>query len=288
MKADETVPAPPRRNAAGLGRDIEVLEVLGRTESLQSGGLGVVRIAEIVGREKTVMSRTLATLADAGLVSRDAESLAYRLGPRLFALAARTAEAVLVKEARPYLRRIARHTGETSHLSVLRGGNVLTLISELSPYEFRTAGWEGVTTAAWRTPSGRVLLSDWEDDELAAWYEQHGRDQGMVGPGRSDGSSARFTVLESPPPEALVVHDLDSLRAEIERIRQQGYAISDEELEVGVVAASAPVTDFTGRIIAAINVSAPKARIPKQLKDLGEFVAKAAQPLSGHLGAQRA
>ncbi|GAA5036392.1 IclR family transcriptional regulator [Terrabacter aeriphilus] len=276
-------PRPPRRNSSGLARDIEVLEVLGLPEAFP-GGLGVVRIAELAGREKTVVSRTLATLADAGLVSRDAETLTYRLGPRLFALAARTSEAVLVREARPYLRRIARHTGETTHLSVLRGGNVLTLVSELSPYEFRTAGWEGVTTAAWRTPSGRVLLSDWEDEELASWYALHGHDQPMVGPGRSDVSPSAFAVLDAPAPEQVVVHDLLDLRAEIDRIRQRGYAISDEELEVGVVAASAPVTDFTGRVVAAVNISAPKARMPGSLEAIGEFVARATEPLSAHLG----
>lgn len=282
MPKDKTT--APRRNSSGLGRDIEVLEALGQPEAFRNGGLGVVRIAEITGREKTVISRTLATLAGAGLVSRDPETLTYRLGPRLFALAARTAEAVLVRESRPYLRRIARHTGETTHLSVLRGGNVLTLVSELSPYEFRTAGWEGVTTAAWRTPSGRVLLSDWDDEELAAWYEQHGNDRPMVGPGRTDLVSSAFTVLDAPPPEQVVVHDLSDLRAEIALVRQRGYAISDEELEVGVVAASAPVTDFTGRVIAAVNVSAPKARMPESLDTIGKFVAKATEPLSAHLG----
>ncbi|HET7397065.1 MAG TPA: IclR family transcriptional regulator [Intrasporangium sp.] len=277
-------PTASRRNTSGLARDIEVLEALGLPEAVQAGGLGVVRIAEITGREKTVISRTLATLADAGVLARNAETLSYRLGPRLFALAARTAESTLVAEARPYLRRIARHTGETSHLSVLRGGNVLTLVSELSPHQFRTAGWEGVTTAAWRTPSGRVLLSDWDDEDLAAWYAQHGQDRPTVGPGRSDVSGSRFAVLDTPSEGSAQVRSLDDLRAQIARIRETGYAISDEELEVGVVAASAPVTDFTGRIIAAVNVSAPKARIPGRLDALGQFVAKAARPLSAHLG----
>lgn len=276
--------ATPRRNSSGLSRDIEVLEVLGLPEAVAGGGLGVLRIATLTGREKTVISRTLATLADAGVITRDPDTLAYRLGPRLFSLAARTAEAALVAEARPYLRRIARHTGETAHLSVLRGGNVLTLVSELSHFEVRTAGWEGVTTAAWRTPSGRVLLSDWDDDELTAWYAQHGHDHPLVGPGRSDPLSARFSVLQTPSEGSLVVHTLDDLRAETARIRTAGYAISDGELEVGVVAASAPVTNFTGSIVAALNVSAPKARISGRLNELAEFVAKAARPLSARLG----
>ena len=276
--------ATPRRNSAGLSRDLEILETLGLPEATHAGGLGVTRIAELTGRDKAVISRTLATLADAGILARDPERLTYRIGPRLYALAARTREASLVAQARPYLRRIAQHTGETAHLSVLSGGNVLTLVSELSPREFRTAGWEGITTAAWRTPSGRVLLSDWEDDELTQWYIQHGHDQPTLGPGPTDPTPPRFTILDSPPARSVTVHNLNDLRAEITRIRTTGYAVSDEELEVGVVAASAPVTDFTNRIIGALNVSAPKARIPGPLNRLGEFVAKAADQLSTQLG----
>lgn len=277
--------ATPRRNSAGLSRDLEILETLGQPEATHAGGLGVTRLAEITGRDKAVISRTLGTLAEAGILSRDAERLTYRIGPRLYALAARTREASLVAQARPHLRRLARHTSETAHLSVLSGGNVLTLVSELSPREFRTAGWEGLTTAAWCTPSGRVLLSDWDDEELTDWYTQHGHDQPTVGPGRADPTPPRFTVLDTPPARSMTVRNLGELREAITRIRATGYATSDEELEVSVVAASAPVTDFTGRIIAALNISGPKARIPGTLDRLGELVAKAAHQLSTNLGA---
>ena len=279
-------PAPQvsRRNASGLARDIEVLELLGGSEAAQAG-LGVSRIAQLSGRDKAVISRTLATLADAGVVDRDPVTLNYRLGSRVFALAARTMEATLVSECRTHLRRIAASTRETSHLCVLRGGNVLTVLSELSPHEFRTTGWEGVTTAAWRTPSGRALISDWDRGSLAAWYAEHGHDNLLVGPADPLISSAGFAVLEAPPEDKTVVWDFESLLAELQRIRDRGYATLDEEIERGVVGASAPVRDFTGRIVAAINVSAPKSRIGGQLDKLGAYVAHAAKELSLHLGA---
>jgi DNA-binding IclR family transcriptional regulator len=273
----------PRRNASGLVRDLEILELLSGTEGV-SDGLGVLRIAELTGRDKAVISRSLATLADAGVLTRDASTLTYHLGSRLYALAARTAESTLVREARPYLRRIARHTRETTHLSVLRGNNVLTLISELSPHEVRTAAWEGVTTAAWRTPSGRVLISDWDEDALVDWYAEHGHDQALVDSVPAVAAS-RFTVLDLPQPGASSFQDLAGMRAEIVCIRRQGFALSDEELEAGVVAASAPVLDFTGRVVAAVNISAPKARVGDRLEKLGIYVAQAAIPLSRHLGA---
>ena len=272
-----------RRNSAGLARDLELLEALGSTEAGQSGGLGVVRIAQLTGRDKGVVSRALATLADAELVERN-EDMTYRLGAGLYALAARTAHATLIGQARPYLRSVAQRTRETTHLCVLSGGNVLTVMSELSPHEFGTTGWAGVTTAAWRTPSGRVLLSDWDDDSLAFWYAEHGKDAAIVGQSEPTIAAAGFSILDSPDEDKIVVRDLDSLRAELARIRQRGYATLDEELERGVVGASAPVRDFAGRVVAALNVSAPKSRISDRLDSLGGYVARAAERLSGHIG----
>jgi len=277
-----------RRNSSGLGRDIEIIELLGSDEAVAEGGLGVMRIAQLTGRDKAVISRTMATLADAELVVRDETTMNYRLGSRLFAIAARTTEASLVSRARPHLRNIAQSTRETTHLCVLRGGNVLTVLSELSPHEFRTTGWEGVTTAAWRTPSGRVLISDWDRASLMRWYQEHGRDQPLVGPLNPAMAAAGFAVLETPPENKAIVRDLDSLLTELQRIRERGYATLDEELELGVVGASAPITDFTGHIVAAINVSAPKSRIGGQLDRLGAYVAQAARELSISLGSPAA
>lgn len=274
----------PRRNSSGLARDIEILELLGGAEAMRSGGLGVIQIAQLTGRDKAVVSRTLATLADALLLERDPNTLNYRLGSRIYALAARTTESRLVAESRAQLKRIAQFTRETSHLCVLRGGNVLTILSELSPHEFRATGWEGVTTAAWRTPSGRVLLSDWDLASLQRWYTEHGSDRPIVGPTDPIMAAADFAVLSAPPPEKAVVTDFDSLVAELSVIRSRGYALLDEELEIGVVGASAPVRDLSGRIIAAINVSAPKGRIDDRLDSLGRYVAAAATELSKQLG----
>ncbi len=120
---------------------------------------------------------------------------------------------------------------------------------------------------------------------LARWYEDHGQDRPLVG--RFDQSDPSvFPVLDAPPPGNAPVTDLASLLTELDRIREQGYALSDEELEFGVVAASAPITDFTGRIVAAVNVSAPKARIGQRLDALGVFVSRAAR--SSRRGWERA
>src|SRR3954449_2436045 len=89
-----------------LGRMIDILTALGEPESTRDGGLGVVRVAQLVGREKSQVSRALRTLADAGLVERDAATRAYRLGWRLFALAARVGDQRLLALAPAAPRRV--------------------------------------------------------------------------------------------------------------------------------------------------------------------------------------
>lgn len=279
-------PPSPRRNSSGLRRDLQLLELLGSPESESSGGLGVLRIAELTGRDKGQVSRTLATLAEAGLVVRDRQSLSYRLGYQLYALAARTLESRLVRDSAPFLRKVVTATHETAHLCVLRGDNVLTLTSELSEYAFRGMGWEGVSVAAWRTSSGRVLISDWRQDDLRSWYERHGHDHLVTSPvspllQRADASAE--PVIEGTP----LITDFPGLLREVHRIRTRGFATVDEEFEIGVVGASAPVYDFRGSIVAAINVSARKTRVGSHLDEVGAFVAKIADELSAHLGAMR-
>jgi DNA-binding IclR family transcriptional regulator len=275
-----------RRNVSGLIRDLEVLEVLGSREAIDSVGLGVNRVAELSARDKGQISRTLATLADSGFVERDRESGKYSLGYQIYALAAKTSEANLVKQASKYLKQVVGLTHETAHLCVLRGGNVLTLKSELSPSAFRGVGWEGVSVAAAPTSSGRALLSDWSEPEVRRWYADHAGDTLVV---RSEnalppGIAAMNSVDNPIPLIKSKVRNLEDLLNELTVVRRQGYALVDEEFEPGLVGASAPIRDATGLIVAVINVSAPKTRIGPHLRQVGEIVKQVSAAASAQLG----
>ena len=275
-----------RRNSAGLSRDLEVLEVLGTPEALRYHGLGVNRVAELTARDKGQISRTLATLADAGFVQRDRSTGRYRLGFQLYALASRTTEARLVEESARFLRKVVNLTHETTHLCVLRGGNVLTLKSEMSNHAFRGVGCEGVSVAALKTSSGRALISDWSEGEVAEWYAEHAGDSTIIRPTIGAPVTLPISAEEAKADASFArIRSLDALLVELERIRTQGYATVDEEFEFGLVGASAAIRDQSNRIIGVINVSAPKNRIGPQLDQVGEIVRKIAAEFSTHLGA---
>lgn len=279
---------PARRNSSGLRRDLELLEILGSPEAVAASGLGVSKVAEIAGRDKAQVSRTLATLAEAGLVNRDPESLLYTLGYGLYALAARTAEARMVSASAPYLKRVSAATHETTHLCVLRGGTVLTLKSEMSNHTYRALGWEGVSVDAWGTSSGRVLVSDWDAVALKDWYDTHAAKVAA----QEDSAQPDLSplALEAGPgqvvgPRRSKIQTFDDLCEEIALIRRRGYAVVDEEFELGVVGVSAPVYDFKQRVVAAFNVSAPKQRFGRHLEQAGALAAKVAMEFSATLGA---
>ena len=153
---------------SGLARGLAVLQALAGPEAASRGGLGVVRLAELIGSDKSQTSRTLATLAEHGLVERDPDTLSYRIGWQVFALAARAGEPRLLASAPRLLRELVHDLGESAHLSVREGASVLTLLSESPASAICAPGLVGALTPLATTSAGRALAFDLADDELAA------------------------------------------------------------------------------------------------------------------------
>jgi IclR family KDG regulon transcriptional repressor len=231
---------------AALVRGLDVLLALADDPAARDG-LGVVALAELVGGDKSQLSRTLQTLEEHGFVEREAETLAYRLGWRLFAVAARVGESQLLAAAPPVLRSLVRDLGESVHLSVRQGDQVLTLLSESPTATLHAPGRVGGLTPLASTSAGRALAFDLDAAEL----KQLG---------------------------------LGSYSAEIAAARSLGYAIVREEFEPGLVAAAAPIRDAAGRIVAALNVSAPRFRFDDRLEEAAARVLEAAGVLSAAIG----
>lgn len=245
-------------HVGSLGRALTLLAALGSDEALAAGGKGVAELAVIIGRDKSQVSRMLATLAEAGFAERDPRTRRYRLGWRLFALAARSGDRRLINVAQPVLTRLVQETGESSHLSVLRGNSVLTLLTESPAHAVQAVSRVGRMVPAISTSSGRALLFDHDREQLAA----------VLGP-----APWQTSAVGAP-------RDVDQLLQRIREARSCGYARVEEESEPGLVAVGAPVRDDAGRIVAAVNISAPKFRLGTRLAATGDTVAEAAALVS--------
>lgn len=244
-----------------LRRGVAILDALADGVA-DRDGLGVTRIAELIGRDKSQVSRTLRILDEQGLVERDPVTLRYRLGWKIFALAAHAADRRLLAEAAPHLRRVVDALGERAHLSVLRGAEVVTVSSESPLHAIQTVGWVGRSVPVHCTASGRALLLDAEPARVAELLAE------AVFDGRAPNSP----------------RDADDVLRRITAARGRGYAVADEEFEPGLVAVAAPVRDFRGAIVAALNVSAPKFRFARRIDEAGATVLAAADELSAALG----
>ena len=96
------------------------------------------------------------------------ETLQYRLGWRFFALAAGAGEQRLLSVAPALLDRLVEDVGETAHLSVLQGVEVLTVLSKSPPHAVKADGWAGRTVPIYCTSSGRALLFDHDSQALSS------------------------------------------------------------------------------------------------------------------------
>jgi DNA-binding IclR family transcriptional regulator len=124
---------------------------------------------------------------------------------------------------------------------------VLTILSESPPATLHAPARIGGLTPIATTSAGRVLASDLDDTELAAL-------------------------------------GLEVAKEAIGKARRQGFAIVREEFEPGLVAAAAPIRDGSGRVIAAINVSAPRFRFDDRLDEAARVLITAAAALSRAIG----
>lgn len=249
-------------DATSLRRGLALLRAIEEEEALGAGPPGVTRLAALIGCDKSQVSRSLKILAEHGLVDRNAETLGYRLGWRLLAMAGRSSRSGLLAAAEPVLKRLVRETGERAHLSVLSGTAVLTVLSEGSAHAVQAAGWVGRSVPLHSTSAGRALLLDHTQEEVAELVA---------------GLSFGGATAKAP-------RNARQLSERIAAARTRGFALVDEEFEAGLVAVAAPVRDFGGRIVAALNVSAPRFRFSTKLPRAGKQVKVAADELSASLG----
>lgn len=232
--------------------------------SLQKPERGVSELSRELGLHKSTVSRLMRTLEHGGLLARNPDTERYRLGVDLIGLASQVVSYMDVREvARPLLRELAEACQETVNLSVLDGGRVVNL-EQFVPQSrrIRNVGRVGRRMYVHCTAAGKVFLAYRSPDIV---------DRLLSRP------LARFTPR--------TVTDPEKLRAEADKVRRQGYAIVQEELEEGLNVVAAPVRDHTGQVVAAVSVAGPVFRVTSDLlPELARQVVEVSSEISQQLG----
>ena len=238
-------------------------ETADHRDSADFAGLSGAEVARDLGVHRSTALRLLGTLERHALVERDGRSAKYRLGRRLPQLArVVTGELDLRHVARPVCEALAASTGETVTLDVLDGDEIVPIEQSTGSSSFVSVNWLGRRTPAHCTASGKVIL---------AFAPEPNRRRLLSG------------QLKQRTPRSIV--DLDELEKQLAAAREAGYALTFEELEVGLDAIAAPVFSADGEVVAAIDVSGPAHRL--QAGGAPAFVSltrEAAADLSRRLG----
>ena len=210
------------------------------------------------GLAKSTTSRLLVALERNGLVRRDDDGR-FSPGEMFVRYAWRGgAEAGLVEVARPFLDRLGSVTGETVNLGVARDGMVEQIAQVDSRYLIGGTNWVGRPVPLHCAALGKVLLA------YGAAALPAGR-------------------LAARTPRTITSRG--ALDDDLRLARDRGYAVTDEELEPGLVAIAAPVRRDGGVVVAAMSVSAPASRLAAdQIPSVARECAAAADGLSAALG----
>jgi DNA-binding IclR family transcriptional regulator len=244
----------------GLDRVVAILDLLGESDS----SLSLAEICHRMELRKSTAHRALMALERTGLIER-APANRYRLGLKLYDMGSRAVEQIdLRARIHPHLRKLALRVGEIVHLGVLHKTRVV-YIDKIEPINRRVciSSRTGTSNPVYSTSLGKAILAFLPQEEVARTI-----------------ANIRFTSFT-----AKTLSSADELLSALERVRRRGYAVDDEEMEIGTRCVGAPILDANGRAIAALSVSGSSLRLAAHcVPRIAEHVMHCCQEVSSLLG----
>ncbi|WP_332663417.1 IclR family transcriptional regulator [Aeromicrobium sp.] len=232
-----------------LDRAAELLSLVVRAEE----PISYTKIVSQTGLARSTASRLLQGLERNGLLERDRDG-AFR-GGALFAHYANKYDRTeaLVAAAQPSLDRLADATGETVNLAVARGDTVVQVAQIDSSFMIGASNWVGIDVPPHCSALGKAMYA--------------------------------FGALPLPKRELerrtpTTITDPDEFKAELELVRERGFAITRGELEEGLDGIAAPVVGVDGHPLAALGVSGPAFRIEESLHSIGDLLVAESEQLT--------
>lgn len=223
--------------------------------------LTLTEICHRVRLPKTTVFRYLQTLAQCGFVTHDRQADMYHLGARLFELGQLAGQQLRIRDvALPVMFALRDRFNETVNLGILDGFDVVYVEMVESHHTLRMHATLGSRDPAFSTALGKAMLAFTDDP-------------------------ARHLPNRLTPRTVFTLHTRASVMQSLSVVRQQGYALDDQENEDGARCVGAPIFEYPGRVTAAISVSAPASRLGRdQVEDVAKAVREAAATISRQLG----
>ena len=246
-----------------VDRLVRVLDCFSRERPAWS----LAELSRQLGIPKSTLHRFLTAMEAHGILRCDPRDRRWRLGYRLLIWGSLARDSLDLRHiARPVMDGLVAATGETAILTVYQSREVVCIEKVEADRPVRMTLDVGMRRLPHAGASSKVLMAYLPEEEVQAII----RDQGL------------------PPLCVNTITDPDRLREELARIREQGYAESHEETDLGAWGVATPIFDEGGRVVAAIGVAGPRSRYTEQRAR--EFVAlcrQAARRISALIGAEQ-
>lgn len=243
-----------------VDRALSILETL----SDYNEGLGVTEISDRIGLHKSTVHRLLGTLIYKGYVTQDSESNKYKITLKLFELGNKKVEDLdILTVSKPYTKELMGKVNEVVHFVIREGNNIVYIDKVEADNTIRMASTIGRRSPLYCTAVGKAILAQLSDKEVEKIW-----------------NSSKIEKLTE-----FTITDLKEMKEELEKVRQKGYAIDNEENELGVRCAGAPVFNRFGKVEGAISISGPTIRITEdKAEEFAKEVVKYAGLISKELG----
>ena len=225
--------------------------------------IGISSLSKRLGVAKSTVHRLAVTMVAEGILEQNPENEKYRLGITLFRLGSLVrARMNLSNEAKPFLVELRELTGETVHLAILNEDQIMYVYNLESRQAVRARSDVGVRKPAYCTAEGLAIL---------AFQPAHVMERIIA-----EGLSPRTARTNTDPAK---------LRAALGEVRERGYAVEDEEAEIGMRCIAAPVRDGRGETVAAVGVAGPVQRMSRRaIIAFAPDLIKIANSISARLG----
>lgn len=247
VAAADLAPATPAAEIQALSGDPNFMTSLARglavirAFSQQKRRLAVSQISQKTGIPRAAVRRCLYTLSQLGYVSSD-DGRTFALRPKILALGhAYLSSTPLATSAQPILDHVTGVLHESCSIAILDGEDILYTARSTTTKRIMSLDLGvGSRLPAFCTSMGRVLLAGLEPGELNTYLAR-----------------AKLTPFTNR-----TVASPSELKEVLNEVRRTGYAIVDQELEIGLRSIAVPVRDPTGKVVAAINIGTQSSRVP--------------------------
>jgi IclR family KDG regulon transcriptional repressor len=251
---------PGRKIIGSVQKAVDILNLF----DSQHQELGITDIAEALNHHKSTVSSLVHTLESNGYLEQNPENRKYRLGLKLVERATVLLDQIKVREvALPYLEQLSEWCNETVNLAIPDRRHVVYIERLLGTQSLGMRVDVGKRAPVHCTALGKAMLAMMPVPEVKALLDNY--------------ELKGFT--------ASTITDLQVLMEDLQTTRERGYALDDEEYDLGARCVAAPILDHMGKPVAAVSVSVPLVRIPRdKISYFGARVRDTARQISSNLG----